>query len=197
MDDDLWRAAVAQPSWLGSDTLAISGAPRFNLRAPGAPKRFNAFDDGISPGFDVGMFRIGPNIAFVPERDPNSEADLNGLNRVDFTLEAGAFAEVYPVSWLRLRGAARYGFFGHEGINGNIGPTLSGSRPITGRWPPGRAPTSLIRPSPAPISAFRRRKARRPSAGLQPAGRALWRGAFGLRDLCLRQRVLHHWLCRL
>jgi MipA family protein len=51
----------------------------------------------------------------------SSAGALNGLRDVDFTIETGLFAEFYPVDWLRLRGAVRYGFIGHEGIVGDLG----------------------------------------------------------------------------
>ncbi len=118
----LGGAVTAVPLWMGSSRLGPMILPRLSLRAPGAPERFSSFDDGISPGLiDLGWLRMGPNVSLVGARRARDDARLSGLADVGLTVEAGAFAEVYPVDWLRLRAAVRHGIGGHAALIGNAG----------------------------------------------------------------------------
>lgn len=114
--------AAGVPSFPGSSRLSLNISPRFSLRGPNAPDRFSSFDDGISPALlDIGGLRIGPNVAFARERRAGDDARLRGLRNVPFTVEAGVFAEFYPLDWLRLRAAVRNGVGGHGGLVGDLG----------------------------------------------------------------------------
>ena len=113
---------AGQNAWLGSGRLGAVISPRLTLLAPGRVARFSSFDDGASPALiDTGMFRFGPNIEIVNARRVEDDARLAGLRSVPITIETGAFAEFYPVEWLRLRGAVRYGFSGHHGVVADFG----------------------------------------------------------------------------
>jgi outer membrane protein len=121
----LGGTVAAVPLWTGSSRLGPLIMPRLSLRAPGAPERFSSFDDGIAPALvDLGWFRLGPNISFVGARRSGDDARLAGLANVGLTIEAGAFAELFPVEWLRLRAAIRHGIGGHAALVGDVGADL-------------------------------------------------------------------------
>lgn len=121
----LGGSLAAVPLWTGSSRLGPLLLPRLSLRAPGAPERFSSFDDGIAPALiDLGWLRLGPNIGFVGARRASSDPRLAGLTNVGLTIEAGAFAELFPVEWLRLRAAIRHGIGGHAALVGDAGADL-------------------------------------------------------------------------
>ena len=51
---------------------------------------------------------------------PSDYTELNGLADVHYALQVGAFAEFWPVTWLRLRGEVRQGFGGETGVTGDL-----------------------------------------------------------------------------
>ena len=53
-------------------------------------------------------------------RDDGDSSDLAGLDPIEFGVEVGGFAEVYPTDWLRVRGEIRRGFRAHEGVVGDV-----------------------------------------------------------------------------
>ena len=57
---------------------------------------------------------MGPAANLVLGRD--ADGDLKGLDDVDFGVELGAFAEFYPLDWLRVRGEVRQAIGAHEGL---------------------------------------------------------------------------------
>src|SRR5262249_58445759 len=87
-------------SWSGSGKV---GRP---------PKYFGPRD---SFGFTIlalGQIKIGPAVQIVWPRNASSDRALNGLGDVDFAVQAGAFAEYWPVQRLRLRSEVRQGIGG-------------------------------------------------------------------------------------
>jgi len=111
------------PAWPGaSDSKpAVTGFPLFGVRKEGSPPDFPGPRDSI--GFsvvDLGQLKFGPAFKPVWERKASSYTALNGLGNIDFALQAGAFAEYWPVPWLRLRGEARQGIGGETGITGDL-----------------------------------------------------------------------------
>lgn len=118
----LGGTVTASPLWMGSSRLGPMIMPRLSLRAPGAPERFSSFDDGIAPALvDLGWLRMGPNVSLVGARRARDDARLAGISDVGLTVEAGAFAELFPVQWLRLRAAVRHGIGGHAALVGSAG----------------------------------------------------------------------------
>jgi outer membrane protein len=111
------------PAWAGaSDSKpAVTGFPLFSVRKQGSPPDFPGPRDSI--GFsvlDLGQFKLGPAFKVVWERKASSYAALNGLGDVNFAVQAGAFAEYWPVPWLRLRGELRQGIGGETGVTGDL-----------------------------------------------------------------------------
>lgn len=113
---------VASPSFPGSKKLRLFGYPSMSFRRAGTPERFSAPDDTISFGvLNFGRFRAGPSFAFVGSRTRSDDARLAGLRKLDWTLEAGLFAEFWPVDVLRARVDVRRGFHGHRGVVADFG----------------------------------------------------------------------------
>jgi outer membrane protein len=110
------------PAWAGApdSKFGWSGMPLFSVRKAGTPPDF--FGPRDSFGFsilDLGPFRFGPAVKIVWEREASSYTALNGLGNVNFAVQAGGFAEYWPVPWLRLRGELRQGFGGETGLTGD------------------------------------------------------------------------------
>jgi outer membrane protein len=109
------------PTYEGSNRYTVVPLPLFDLRRAGTPYRFRSPRDGF--GFailDSGRFRAGPSFKVRLPRRESADSDLNGLGNVDFTLEAGAFAEYWFMPWLRGRAEIRQGFGGHHGVVGDL-----------------------------------------------------------------------------
>jgi outer membrane protein len=110
------------PQFPGSDKMTAFFYPGVEWRRVGEPERFHAPDDGISFSlYESPWLSFGPTARFVGERRPKDDRDFTGLHKVDWTIEGGAFLEVWPVDFLRARVEVRQGFNGHEGIVGNLG----------------------------------------------------------------------------
>jgi outer membrane protein len=110
------------PAWAGApdSKFGWSAMPLFSVRKAGAPPDF--FGPRDSFGFSVlnlGPFRFGPAVKIVWEREASSYTALNGLGNVNFAVQAGGFAEYWPVPWLRLHTELRQGFGGETGLTGD------------------------------------------------------------------------------
>jgi outer membrane protein len=111
------------PAFPGAPTnlYGFGGMPQFSIRKTGTPPDY--FGPRDSFGFnviDLGQLKFGPAIKIVGEREGWSYPELYGLAGVHYALQAGAFAEYWPVSWLRLRGEVRQGFGGETGVTGDL-----------------------------------------------------------------------------
>jgi MipA family protein len=101
--------------------LGWSALPLFSIRNAGTPPDF--FGPRDSFGFNLintGMFQFGPALQFVNQRKASSYAELNGLANVDYAAQIGAYANFWPVPWLRLRGEVRQGVGGETGVTGDV-----------------------------------------------------------------------------
>lgn len=105
------------PEYEGSGDFRFAPVPMFGIRRAGAPPHFRSPRDGFGIGLvDTGNFRAGPSFKVRIGRDESDSPDLAGLGNVDWTLEAGAFAEYWPTQWLRTRAELRQGIGGHDGL---------------------------------------------------------------------------------
>jgi MipA family protein len=112
--------------------LGWSALPLFSIRKAGTPPDY--FGPRDSFGFNLintGMFQFGPALQFINQRKASDYAELNGLSDVDYAAQIGAFANFWPVSWLRLRGEVRQGIGGETGVTGDV--FLDAVVPI-GQW---------------------------------------------------------------
>ena len=114
------RAVPAYPG--ASDGKFIpAGFPLFSIRKQGEPPEY--FGPRDSFGFnviDLGQLKFGPAIKIIGERQGWDYPQLYGLAGVHYALQAGGFAEYWPVPWLRLRGEIRQGFGGETGVTGDL-----------------------------------------------------------------------------
>ncbi|MEH6719197.1 MAG: MipA/OmpV family protein [Aurantimonas endophytica] len=78
---------------------------------------------GAFGGPDGRGFSIGPSFNYVGERDSSDFDELDGLDDVDDTFEAGVKAS-YEWEHAEIYGAVRYAFGGAEGVVGDIGANL-------------------------------------------------------------------------
>lgn len=116
----LKATAIASPEYEGAKDYSAIAYPSVSFRRADAPDRFGAPDDGISFGLiELDRLRVGPVARFRGERD--NDGRRQGLDKVDWAIEAGVFVEYWPVDWLRARAEVRRGFNGHEGFVGDVG----------------------------------------------------------------------------
>ena len=111
------------PKWPGAptDKFGLTGGPLFSIRKIGTPPEyFGPLDSFGFSVLDIGQFKIGPAVKLIWQRKASDDAALNGLGDINFALQVGAFAEYWPVQWLRLRGELRQGFGGERGVTGNL-----------------------------------------------------------------------------
>jgi outer membrane protein len=107
------QARVA-PSYMGSDRYEIGPTGRFSLAPLGEDAVFGAPDDGASLALVGGeTWSAGLSGRFRSKRD--NDRELQGFDKVDWAVEAGAFASLWPTDWLRLRADVQRGFGGHKG----------------------------------------------------------------------------------
>ncbi len=115
--------ARMSPAWPGAPDgkYTWGGMPLFSVRKAGTPPDYFGPRDGF--GFnviDLGQLRIGPAFKLIDQRKGWDYPQLYGLAGVHYTLQAGAFVEYWPISWLRLRGEVRQGIGGETGVTGDL-----------------------------------------------------------------------------
>jgi outer membrane protein len=91
--------------------------PGLGMRRPGSSVAFGAPDE--APGFalyDNGVAKAGLSGRLRGPRLQSSWAELRGVHDIDWTLEAGGFAEFWSFEKLRMRVELRHGLFGHHGV---------------------------------------------------------------------------------
>jgi outer membrane protein len=114
-----------QPDFEGAKRYTFSPTPIISVERAGSVARFRDPRDGPSIAlFDLGGFRAGPSGKLVSTRKASSYTELNGLGDVKTAIEIGAFAEYFPVDWLRGRAELYYGFLGFDGIVANFSADL-------------------------------------------------------------------------
>jgi outer membrane protein len=116
-----WTVTSAEgrvlPSYQGSDSYTFVPLLLDIRRAAHHP----AFTPRVCSDLPLSIqanLRAGP--AKVRLRRESDDDDLRGLGDVDWTLEAGAFAEFWPTQWLRGRAELRQGIGGHHGLMSDL-----------------------------------------------------------------------------
>jgi len=115
--------ARAIPAWYGAptDKFSFTGAPLFSIRNKGAPPDFfGPLDSFGFPIINLGQVKIGPAFRINWERKAGDYTQLYGLGNVNWALQAGIFADYWPVPWLRLRGEVRQGIGGETGVSSDL-----------------------------------------------------------------------------
>ena len=114
----LGGSAQVGPKYDGASKAGFSGIPAFSWRRANEPAKFSAPDDSLDLALvDENRFSFGPAASFRPGRYSGSDPRLRGLRDVPWTIEAGGFAEFWPVlDRLRTRVEVKRGFHGHRGF---------------------------------------------------------------------------------
>lgn len=112
----------AGPKFPGTDKFEIGALPLLRFRRADEPEVFVSPDDNVSYTlFGSERFRFGPAIGFDAGRYLSDDRHLIGLHKVSWGVEAGAFAEFWPIlNRLRTRAEVRYGF-GYRGFVADVG----------------------------------------------------------------------------
>lgn len=109
------------PKTEGASDYGFFAYPGLSLRRPGQPWKFGAPDDGFGIALiDSAWFQFGPVGRVRPKRNSSDVSHFEGLDDVHWAIEPGAFLEVYPLEFFRIRGELRRGVWGHHGFVGNV-----------------------------------------------------------------------------
>ena len=104
------------PAWEGSKDLSPYLLPGLSVRRAGSAISFAAPDDSAGFAlFDENWLKAGVVGKLKGPRRSADHAELRGVHDIDWTVEAGLFAEFWPIEKLRARIEARHGFIGHHG----------------------------------------------------------------------------------
>lgn len=117
----LGAAFLAQPRFEGDDEYFFGVQPLVSLGRKGSVTRFSSRNDNISFAlYDNYDLRAGITGKIVFPRDEDDADDLRGLHEVEWGAEVGAFAEFYPMDWLRVRGELRHGIRAHDAFVADV-----------------------------------------------------------------------------
>ncbi|HYI39438.1 MAG TPA: MipA/OmpV family protein [Allosphingosinicella sp.] len=108
------------PSYPGADDHSLRPLVDVSLTRGAKPFGFEAPDESFGPSLiDAGGFEFGPALNFESSRKPKDVGV--DLDKVDFTVEAGAFAQYAFGPKFRIRVEGRKGLGGHDGWTGQAG----------------------------------------------------------------------------
>ena len=108
---------LVAPRYDGASSYLLQATPILSVGKACKTVRFSSRND--NPAFallDTGPVRAGIVGKLIMPRNDDDSSDLKGLKPVKLGLEAGAFAEVYPTDWMRMRAEVRRGIRSHDGI---------------------------------------------------------------------------------
>ncbi|MFS8116285.1 MipA/OmpV family protein [Rhizobium jaguaris] len=122
------------PSYEGSKHLSFSGMPSFDVYRLGETPENSAPDDSIDYTlFESGGFEAGPVVGLRGGRSAFDDSNLNGLHRVHWNFDAGAFGQYWLMeNQLRLRAEVRQALWGGDGLLADI--SLDWFQPVGDRW---------------------------------------------------------------
>ncbi len=155
--------------------LGWSALPLFSIRKQREPPDFFGPRDSFSFSvINTPAFQFGPAVQIINQRKASDYAETNGLADVNYAAQVGAFANFWPLPWLRLRGEARQGIGGETGVTGDVfldavvpigqwtlsaGPrvtlqTAAATSPYFSITAAQAATANLLQPGLAPLSAY-------------------------------------------
>ena len=109
------------PKFEGANNSMLRPFPILRVRRADEPDQFRSARDGFSIALlDAGQFKLGPVAKLRFNRKESDDSALRGLGDINWAVEVGAFAEYWPVEWLRTRAEVRQGFGGHHGVVSDI-----------------------------------------------------------------------------
>jgi MipA family protein len=99
-----------------------SGRPILDSHRAGEREWLSLPNDAFGIGlYNAGNFRVGVAGDFIGRRNRSDAPNaLDGVHNIDYTFEAGGFAEYYPAPFLRTRVELLQGFTGAEGFEANL-----------------------------------------------------------------------------
>jgi outer membrane protein len=110
-----------EPEFPGAKGLTFAFRPIVDIRREGTKEWLGLPNDAIGLTlYQTGNFRFGAAGDLLTNRDRGDDSALKGLRNIDYTLELGAFAEYYPVPFIRTRVELLQGVTGAEGFAANL-----------------------------------------------------------------------------
>lgn len=108
----------AAPKYEGSDKMAFSAMPLFNIRPIGSPPRFTSPRESFGVTvFEMGRLSVGPVINLQRIRRVDTEpASWSSFDQSKLAVELGAFADYWFANWLRYRLELRQGVSSGQGF---------------------------------------------------------------------------------
>lgn len=117
----LGGAGFTAPKYQGDNKNKLGVSPIIAIGRQGPSERFSSRNDSAGFGlFDNGAVNGGIAGKLIMPRDEGDADDLKGMSKIKLGGEAGAFANVYPTDWMRVRGEVRQGIRSHSGIVADV-----------------------------------------------------------------------------
>jgi MipA family protein len=111
----------AEPSFPGADAYAFAPRPIVDIYRAGDRTWLTLPTDAFSfTVYSAGDFRFGAAADYILNRSHHGDSALRGLPDINYTWETGAFAEYYPLPFLRTRIELLQGISGAEGFVANL-----------------------------------------------------------------------------
>jgi outer membrane protein len=110
-----------EPLFPGAKGLTSTFRPIVDIRREGDKEWLGLPNDAVNLTlYQTGNFRAGAAGDLLQNRDRSDDSALKGLRNIDYTLELGAFAEYYPVPFIRTRVELLQGVTGSNGFVANL-----------------------------------------------------------------------------
>lgn len=117
----LGGSGFTAPKYQGDNKNELGVSPIIAIGRQGPSERFSSRNDSAGFGmFDNGAVNGGLAGKLIMPRDAGDSADLIGMSKIKLGGEVGAFANVYPTDWLRVRGEVRQGIRSHSGLVADV-----------------------------------------------------------------------------
>ncbi len=111
----------AEPSFPGAKAYTFAFRPVVDFHAAGEKEWLSLPNDAFSLTlYQTGNFRAGLSGNYIQNRNHSDESGISGLRDINYTLQAGGFAEYYPAPFLRTRVELLQGFTGSDGLTANL-----------------------------------------------------------------------------
>ncbi len=113
---------VYETAFPGAKDYIFTGRPIIDIHQAGAREWLTLPNDAFSLTlYQTDNFRVGVAGDYLNHREQSDDRSaLRGMHNIDYTLEAGAFAEYYPIPFLRTRVEVLQGITGAEGFEANL-----------------------------------------------------------------------------
>ena len=113
---------VYETAFPGAKDYIFTGRPIIDIHQAGAREWLTLPNDAFSLTlYQTDNFRVGAAGDYLNHRQQSDDRSaLKGMHNIDYTLEAGAFAEYYPMPFLRTRVEVLQGITGADGFEANL-----------------------------------------------------------------------------